>query len=58
MARTELSCLEGTGRLHSLLDQLGVVMEDRIASRGTGGSVRRRILIIIIIVITRWRRNQ
>lgn len=36
-ARTELSCLEGTGRLDSLLDQFGVVMEDRIASKGTDG---------------------
>ena len=35
-AKTELSCLTGTGRLDMLLSQLGVVLGDQIDNRGAG----------------------
>ena len=37
-ARTELNCLEGKGRLSHLLDQLGIILEEKISRRRPGGS--------------------
>ena len=52
-ARTELSCLEGKGRLNHLLDQLGIVLdlEDRITNRGPGGSFQKLILFMIYFFV-------
>jgi len=38
-AKTELSCLTGTGRLDLLLSQLGLVLGDQIDNRGPDGGV-------------------
>ena len=35
-AKTELSCLQGTGYLHLLLDQLNIVLGDKIGQNKSG----------------------
>ena len=34
--KTELSCLQGTGYLHHLLDQLNIVLGDKVEENKTG----------------------
>ena len=45
-AKTELSCLTGTGRLDLLLSQLGLVLGDQIDSRGPG-----EVELVTVVVI-------